>query len=277
MRKILTYTALLVILILSGCSCDCGPNLNTDSDDNTTTVSSSVIIYGDACGASNGLTTTDPGTSLQVPNAQCDDWDGGSYQNRGRWVLVPGDATSASEGSSITVTVYGNMFYCSTGYENNINNPLPTLPVSTDIGGIQTTFTDGSQLSVEEGQFIVLNIGNPTVNGVAGLAIGTKDSSVVSKLPACNDSQYDDFLAGTCTESGGFGLSIYIDNKEVATMDNQIPTGDSFYNELTTSRYPTLYATTVASRPLTISSPQPSYSINSFSINALPTFFKLKL
>lgn len=263
---------MLVLYLVQGCGCSCPPIPKPNTSDYTVTTSS-VIIYGDACAPSDGSTASEGksySSATPVPNAQCDNWSGGSYGNRGRWVMVPppqsstgggnSGGLSVSSNSTVTITTYGTVYYCSSGYDNYHVSPyIPVFPGQP----ANTFFSDGSQLSISEGEIIILNIGDPSsgcaftpsnsfCNPGTGVTIGST-GNVALDLPACDGTQYSDFVNGTCRATGGFGLTIYSGDKIEATLDEQNYSGNSESYIYSTSRTPNLYA------PLVSSSQQTSF------------------
>lgn len=252
MRKIYQYSLLIILFILSGCGCD--NSIVEGSTDNYITHDSSVIIFADGCSDINGSTSnTEEGNtnnffSAYVPTGQCDDYYGGSgsWSNRGRWIKVPGDASSVLNGDNLSVTVHGNIHYCSYGYDNK--NPSPTItvkpahPKETWFEYDPTLYSEGelpepTQLPVQEGQLIVLEVSqSPTT----GLALG-EDAANLTAI--CADTDYDGFVNERCKAIKGFALTIYTvngeDATEIVTLDNK-DSNDSTY---TTSkfRYPDLF------------------------------------
>lgn len=255
MRKLYLYSLLIILFILSGCSC--GTEAVTGDTDNYITHNSSVIVFADGCSDINGSTSmsqTGNGNTPAVyaPIGECDDYYGGSgsWANRGRWIKVPGSASSVLNGDNFSVTVHGNINYCSYGYDNK--NPSPTIKV-LPASPMQTWFEYDSsiynenelpaptQLPVQAGQLIVLEISQTPSN--TGVALGNDAASLTD---ICADTNYDGFVAETCRATRGFALTIYVDDKEVVTLDNK-NSSDSTYTAAT-SRYPDMFKPLISTR-----------------------------
>lgn len=240
------YLIFSICFFLSGCGCECNKIQNPNSSDYSTAGPYSVMVYADACAPNNGRTITEGysySSSVPVPNAKCDTWDGGSYKNRGRWVQMPN--LGVGPNSKIQLSTYGSIFYCSSGYDNvNISPILAATPGTA----INQTFSNKTTMPIEKGQLVVLNIADTTGNGIAQLVT---NSNAALSLPTCSSSQYTDFQNGKCRATGGFGLSIYLDENEVVTLDNTDYTGSKSFYTLATSRSPYLYSPTIPSSQLT--------------------------
>lgn len=253
MRKLYLYSLLIVLFILTGCSC--GTDAVTGDTDNYITYDSSVIVFADGCSDIDGSTSMSQQgngdtSSVYAPTGECDDYYGGtgSWANRGRWIKVPGDASSVLNGDNFSVTVHGNIHYCSYGYDNKNPSPLisaiPNNPIQTWFEYDSALYGDGelpapTQLPVQAGQLIVLEISQTPVTTGISLA---KASDNITNI--CADTDYDGFAAGTCRGINGFGLTVYIGDdksgyKEVVTLDNKA-SSDSTYTAAT-SRYPDMF------------------------------------
>jgi type IV secretory pathway VirB6-like protein len=259
-KKLYLYSLLIVLFVLSGCSC--GTDAVTGDTDNYITYNSSVNIFADGCSDINGSTSmsqtgNSSTSSVYSPTGECDDYYGGSgsWANRGRWIKVPGDASSVLNGDNFSVTVHGNINYCSYGYDNKNPSPLitavPNNSMQTWFEYDSTLYSEGelpapTQLPVQAGQLIVLEISQTPLTTGISLA---KASDNITDI--CADTDYDGFVAGTCRGINGFGLTIYVgdDNsgyKEVVTLDNKA-SSDSTYTAAT-SRYPDMFKPLISTR-----------------------------
>ena len=221
------YILLTILLLLSGCDCNCYlvPIPHVDAS-NYTTTTSKVTVFADGCSNADGNVNTDG-----MPLGSCDGV--GEYNNRGRWVAVPN--IISVPGSQLQVSVYGSVYYCSSGYDNK--NPSPQMVVKPG-AGIQKLFNDNLSMSVTPGQILVLSVVEPAADN--GVAIGANPSSLVN-LPVCGANDYNQFADGDCRAKQGYGLTIYVDNKEIVTLDNMAKS-DSYY-PIANARYPDLYKT----------------------------------
>ena len=64
-------------------------------------------------------------------------------------------------GSQLQVSVYGSVYYCSSGYDNK--NPSPQMVVKPG-AGIQKLFNDNLSMSVTPGQILVLSVVEPAAD-----------------------------------------------------------------------------------------------------------------
>jgi type IV secretory pathway VirB6-like protein len=235
-KRVLNPLLFILLFLLGACSDSC--NLIETTVSNYETYTSSVIVFADGCNSESGSTSQSRSTTPE-PTGVCDGSENG-YVNRGRWVKVP--SITAKDGSSLSIDVYGNIFYCSTGYDNK--NTPPRIAVQA-IPDVQTVFEDGSEVPVKGGQQIVLDIAD----------IGTVALNDNPSLPDCDSNQYySSFVNGSCKTNGGRGLSIYVKNNtddlitEIVTLDNttqDFDTSESIY-QLNTSRFPNLYSPYIA-------------------------------
>ncbi len=240
MRKIPLYLFSIILFFLS--ACDCSFNEVTGDTNNYITYNSSVIIFADGCSDDAGDTDS---SAVPVPLGKCDDYDGGSWKNRGRWVKVPGDASSVASSNEFSVSVEGSVYYCTYGYDNR--NPPPTAIVRP--ANQKQTFFEydaesyseeelpaPTELPVEEGQLIVLDISESSSS--VGLAIGENYAGISD---VCSDTQYDDFVSGLCRAKDGLGLTVYVGDTEVVTLDNKDISSDNATYSIQKYRYPDLY------------------------------------
>lgn len=234
-KYVLNSLLLILLFLLGACSESC--NLIETTVSNYETYTSSVIVFADGCNSESGSTSQSRSTTPE-PTGICDG-TGNGYANRGRWVKVPN--ITAKDGSSLNIDVYGNIFYCSTGYDNK--NTPPRIAVQA-VEDVQTVFEDGSEIPVQGGQQIVLDIADT----------GTVALSESSSLPNCDsDLYYSSFINGNCQTTGGRGLSIYVKNNtdnsvtEIVTLDNTTQSSDSeSIYQSSTSRFPNLYSPYIA-------------------------------
>lgn len=254
-----------ILFLIQGCGCDC-PEISKPGDGYTTSTAS-VIVYADACAPSDGGTIMEGksySSSTPVPNAQCDIWSNGNPGNRGRWVMVPAPNSSTSGGnnsgmsvsttSNITISAYGTVYYCSSGYDNY--NPSPVATVYPGTAGTDFFYDSRMdskvQMTVEKGQLVILNINDPSSSchytpsnsycpTGRGVAIGVTGNNATA-LPVCTSSQYSNFVNGECRSTNGFGLTINIDSNQVATLDNQYYSGNAAYYTSAASRTANLYS-----------------------------------
>ncbi len=217
----------MTLVLLSSCSCQCDlipiPHVDASS---YSTVTSKVTVFADGCSNADGVVGSDG-----IPLGSCDGM--GEYNNRGRWVSVPNIITVPD--SQIQVGVYGSVYYCSSGYDNKNSSPQMVVKPGA---GIQTLFSDNLSMSVNSGQVLVFKVFESAADN--GVGIGVNPSTLVN-LPICGDTDYDKFANGNCRAKQGYGLTIYIDNKEIVTLDNMAKDGD--YYPIANARYPDLFKT----------------------------------
>lgn len=188
-----------IALFLTSCTCDCIKNM-PDLDLNSTTQLSNVSVLANGCGAidgsvgSNGITTTLCGVANTT-----------DYTNMGRWVKLPNIGSSAD--ATLNLNIYGSVYYCSYGVDNK--NPSPSFKASPGAAK-STLFQDGTEMVVMPGQLIVL-------------AQNPKDKVQFSKasLPDCtyDSTGFNGFINGSCAASNLFGLTVYVNNTEIVTLD----------------------------------------------------------
>lgn len=268
MKQLYRYSLIIILFFLSGCSC--GFSDVTGNTDNYQSYSSSVIIFADGCSDALGSTSNsqegNPDVSpVYVPTGTCDTWDGGSYNNRGRWIKVPGNAASVRNGDSYSVNVVGAVNYCSYGYDNK--NPSPTALVrpayprqtwfNYDPEMYPSDLPEDTQLPVQEGQLIVLDISQSSTT--LGIGLGEDSTNIQTICDGNGSNDYNSFINETCRATKGFALTVYVDDTEVVTLDNtnQAPDGTFPYDSpenpyvAKTSRFPNLFSPLVMQDPNT--------------------------
>lgn len=224
-RKLIFYILSLILILVSGCDCSCDTVPHVDTN-NASVERSTVTVFADGCSDSSGEVNSDG-----IPLGDCDG-SGSQYSNRGRW--VSDTKVKASPGSQLTISVFGSMYFCSSGYDNkNLSPEIEVLPGK----GIQTIFNNGLAMPVDYGQIIVFEVID-SGNGV-GIDVNAQE---LSSLSYCTDDQYNDFSMGRCKADKGYGLTIYIDDKEIVTLDNlDLPDSEYSYDEKR-FRYPDLFS-----------------------------------
>lgn len=190
---------IMILMFLASCTCGCITHM-PDLDLNTTTELSNVTVLANGCGAMDGSVGSDGVTTELCGIANTTD-----YTNTGRWVKLP--KIGASKNSSISLNIYGSVYYCSYGFDNKNPSPyfkaIPGKPASTQ-------FADGTEMVVLPGQLIVLEAGP---NNLASFSKAT--------LPTCSldSTGYQRFINGNCAGQNLLGLTIYINDKEIVTLD----------------------------------------------------------
>ena len=219
----------MIALFLVGCECGCIYDYDTTIVSNTVHATSSVYVYGDGCSASDGSVN-----SSGYPTGVCD--SSGSYVNRGRWVKVP--KASITKDSQVTLGIQGSIFYCSNGYDNQ--NPSPNFVVYPG-SALNSTFVDNSQMVVQAGQMVIVaqvpdNSGSSNIYD--GVVLGynkTQTTGFCTQRLGCTTSivkvpvdvsginasctSLSDFKNSACRGKDLYGLTIYIKNKELVTLD----------------------------------------------------------
>ena|GEM_PF-5292741 len=204
--KIITYRAKVkfflfstLFFLLSGCSCGCVYTV-PDLDTNYTTAKSNVTVFADGCSAMNGSVNSDGVTPLNCASG------GTAFQDRGRWVKLP--KIGATKNSTLVIDIYGSVFFCSSGYDNK--NPSPKFTVNPATLP-KTTFNDGTEMVVKEGEIIIIeNLGD-------GVVIGNEPNNTTCTN---NSAGYQKLKLGYCKGTNALGLTIYVDNSEIVTLDN---------------------------------------------------------
>ncbi len=222
MRILKIYIFLAIAFIISGCTCTSCESIDTSisTSSKTQTTSQQVTIYGDACSLSTGAVD-----NSGVPTANCD--TAGGYVNRGRWVKVPN--ISVVQNSELSLSVEGSMYYCSTGYDNQTASPTFVVYPNQSAKDL---FSDGSQMPVVGDQVVLVTTASDDVTGVA------TSSSVRN---ACNNNEYSKLTSGACRGYNALGLTIYVGNTEITTLDNDNSAG-STYAPIARARNPYLFS-----------------------------------
>lgn len=222
MKKLQLCLLTMIALFLVGCDCGCIYEYDTTIASNTVHSTSSVYVYADGCSASDGSVD-----SSGYPTGVCD--SSGNYVNRGRWVKVP--KASITKDSRVSLGIQGSVFYCSNGYDNQ--NPSPNFVVYPG-RALNSTFVDNSQMVVQAGQMVIVAQvpdNSDSSNIYDGVVIG-KPVRIVNmpfgpdlRIPidvsgvqaTCNN--LNQFKNSTCRGKDLYGLTIYIKNKELVTLD----------------------------------------------------------
>ncbi len=207
--------------MLTGCSCGCvpiGPEYNPPEGYEIT--SSYLSVFADGCAQSNGRVD-----NLGMPLGSCD--AAGQYVNRGRWVKAPNIQTVAN--NRISIGINGSIFYCSTGYDNK--EPTPNFIVKPS-EPVNTLFADGSELALSPGEIVVLEVVEGSTD--AGVFIGSSTPNTTT----CTN--YNSLVSGQCSAKQGLGLSIYVGEQEIVTLDNTY--NKNSYYPLAQIRNPFLFA-----------------------------------
>ncbi len=212
MRILKIYIFLAIAFIISGCTCTSCDSVDTSisTSSETQTTSQQVTIYGDACALSTGAVD-----NSGVPTANCD--TAGGYVNRGRWVKVPN--ISVVKNSELSLSVEGSMYYCSTGYDNQ--NASPTFVVYPN-KSVTDLFSDGTQMPVVGDQVLLITTASDNSTGVA------TSSSVTTSCNNSKSNAYSKLIGGTCRGYNALGLTIYVGNTEIATLDNNNSAGSTY-------------------------------------------------
>ena len=193
---------LSILFLLSGCTCGCAYDIDIPPlQGNESSTTSNVTVMADGCGASDGSVSSNGMTSYI-----CNTPGSTGYTNQGNWVMLPG--SSASTSTSMTISTNGTIYYCSTGVDIK-NTAFSTINVSPTASNVTTVFSSNTELAVSPGQMIVLE-------GSGNLLIGTNLNA-----PSCGTlfNNYQSLTSGTCKGTGLFGLTIYVGDTELVTLD----------------------------------------------------------
>ena len=229
MKLALQKCIFAALLMLTGCSCDC-PIIPPPNFDGTTTINESVIVYGNACGNAAG-TVNDVGDPSLLSSYNAN----GLCTTPEYWVQVP--KININSSTNLSLNISGGVSYCSTGMD--CQNTSPTIQV---VPGprIQSSFSDGSNLGVQTGQNILIQVTNSGTD--PGVAVGYAPTATNLPASVCGSSDYSIFSANPsgCMGQQGFGLTIYVGSTEIVTLDNTANASAVYYPR-STSRYPNLY------------------------------------
>ncbi len=209
MRNLNLIIIFLIAPLLSSCGCGCNL-VDTTVSSGLQTLASTVTVFADGCSSEDGVVD-----SSGVPQQICDGNSGQPYLNRGRWVQSPNIGTT--NGTQLEISVQNSIYFCSTGYDNQ--NPSPSFVV-TPGHTVTNSFVDGSQLSISPGD--IINI--ITANDNIGVTVGSGTSGVTTSC-----STYSALTSGNCRGKLGFGLSIYLDNKELVTLDSMYQPSSTYF------------------------------------------------
>jgi type IV secretory pathway VirB6-like protein len=202
-KKIKILLLLVIIFLLSGCDCNC-KLIDTTIKPSVDGAQSSLTIWADGCSSSSGVTQNG------YPAGSCDGVN--QYLNRGRWVQVPNIIPNYN--TRLNITTYGSIYFCSTGYDNQVN-PAPSLVVYPSSSPLYT-MSNNSKIPVVPGQQVLVSIiaDQGTVSNSVGVTIGSNTASIANSC-----TNYSDFLSGKCRGYKGYGLSIYVENNKIVTLD----------------------------------------------------------
>ncbi|MEK6733581.1 MAG: hypothetical protein AABY27_00535, partial [Pseudomonadota bacterium] len=217
MRKLQLYFIFAIFFVLAGCSCRC-TDVDTTIASTTQKTTSTLYVFADGCSNSDGQVD-----SGGYPQGVCDVTNG--HLKRGKWVQSP--KIDVAEGRILHTKIDESIYFCSTGYDNQ--NPFSKFTVTPGTAK-STYFANGSQLSVEPGDMIVVETENDNI----GVTVGANTSSVNS---AC--ASYTALTLGQCRGQLGFGLTIYVGDTEIVTLDemNQLSSLYIPYAEFRKSYY----------------------------------------
>lgn len=229
MRRTKIYLLIVIAFILSGCqNCSCDVQDTTLPSD-TVTTNTSLYVYADGCSLSSGAVD-----SNGFPTGSCD--ASGQYVNRGRWVKAPN--ISLAQGAQVNISTEGSIYYCSTGYDNQ--NPSSTFVVKPGVS-VKNIFSDGSQMPVTEGQIIlVTTVPDVTNSSAQYVGVNTSGSNSATNCSSLL-SPYSSFKDGICQGYNLLGLTVYVDNTEIVTLDSTY-TSNSPYYPYAESRKPYLFS-----------------------------------
>lgn len=191
-----------IVFLLQGCTCGCAYNIDLPSlQSNESSVTSNVTVMADGCGASDGSVSSN-GMTSQV----CSTPGTTGYTNQGNWVMLP--SVSALSNNQMNITTSGIIYYCSTGVDIK-NTSFSTINVSPTAASTTTVFSSGTELAVTAGQMLV-------IQGSGNLLIGNNLNA-----PSCGTAfnNYQSLTSGTCQGNNLFGLTIYVGDTELVTLD----------------------------------------------------------
>lgn len=211
---------LIIQFFLAGCDCACGSTYNTTVPSNTTTIKSSVYVYGDGCAETSGQVN-----SSGYPDASCDGT--GQYVNRGRWVKVPN--VSVVTDSIVNIGIQGSIYYCSTGYDNQNISPYYIVSPGSNM---QNANTSNLQLPLSSGQMVAIEVmpDDNSVSNYQGVALGNNASSVTTRCDAYpTSSQYYYLKQGACRGYNALGLTIYVGGTEIVNLDQGYSQNATYY------------------------------------------------
>ena len=210
-------------LVLSACK-DCGcSEVDTNIYSDAQSADADLVLFADGCASSTGEIVN------AVPAGNCDST--GQYVNRGKWVKVPNIVPEFN--SIVNIRTEGSLYFCSTGYDNQNPSPTMTIPPSTLV---KYSFDDGSKLPVMGGEEVAIVM---AAGGSAGFTALSGSSATANC--ASLSTPYTKLLTGQCKAYNGFGLTIYVGDKKLITLDQTDNSSDPYQYYSSASRTFNMY------------------------------------